>query len=206
MKVLLGEAIKECYTQPLDRRRITLVCNWKAWLDAQPAPDNHAAASAGMRSLDSSWPGAWKTTVHYIYYLLIILFTTHFPQGVPWSCQTGCCRITECSSCTVEAPTVSTHLGHSRICTGKLLVFTYNYQNGLGSACLRDTSLPRWSDCHSGTQRMHSSTCLANLRKSRTCLQWFLLKRASSFEIFSLRLNRKVKSGISWLLQVPHKI
>lgn len=24
-------------------------------------------------------------TVHYIYYLLIILFTTRCPQGVPWS-------------------------------------------------------------------------------------------------------------------------
>lgn len=170
MKILLEEAIKEDYKQPLDRRSITLSFNWKAWLVAQPAPDNHVAALAGMRSLNSSWSGACKTTVHYAYYLLIILFTTCSSPGVP---RTSCCRTTECSSCTVEAPTVSTRLGHSRICSGKLLVFTYNYQNGLGSACLWDISLPRWSDCYSGAQRMRSSCRLANLRKSRTCLQWF---------------------------------
>jgi len=85
MKMLLGEAIKEHYKQPLDRRSITLVCSRKAWLGAQPAPDNHAAALAGMGSLNSSWSGACKTTVHYIYYLLIILFTIRSPQGVSWS-------------------------------------------------------------------------------------------------------------------------
>ena len=49
-----GEAIKEHYKQPLDRRNVALVCNRKAWLDAQPAPDNHGAALAGMGPLNSS--------------------------------------------------------------------------------------------------------------------------------------------------------
>lgn len=82
MKMLLGKALKEHYKQPLDRRSLTLVCSQKTWLDAQPAPGNHVAALAGKGSLNSRWSGASKMTVHYIYYLLIILFTTHaLPRG-----------------------------------------------------------------------------------------------------------------------------
>lgn len=108
----------------------------------------------------------------------------------------------------MEAPTVSTRLRHSRICTGKLLVFTYNYQNGLGSPCLWDTSLLRWSDCHSGTQQVHSLKLLpCQFKKEQDLLAMILLKRAPSFEVFSLSFYRKVKfHGISWLLQVPPKI
>lgn len=172
MKMLLGEVIKKHYKKLLDRRSIPLVCNQKVWLYAQPAPDNHVAALAGMGSLNSSWSGACKTAVHYIYYFLIILFITRSPRGVPRSPPPERqCRITKCSSCTTEAPSESMCPGHSRICTGKLLFFTYNYQNGLGSACLRDASLPRRSDCHSGTQWILSSCHLANLRKRRNCLQ-----------------------------------
>lgn len=80
---LLVEAIKKHYTQSLSSRNITLVCNWKAWLAAQPAPDNHVTVLASMGSFYSSWSGACKTTVQYNYYIPIILFTRCSLQGPP---------------------------------------------------------------------------------------------------------------------------
>lgn len=113
MKMLLGEAITEYYKQLLDRRSITLACNQKVSLGAQPTADHSIAAIAGMVSFNSSWSGAFRIAVHSIYYFLTVLFIMPSTQGAHWSTPES--RITKCSCCTVEAPIESTCPGHSRI-------------------------------------------------------------------------------------------